>query len=228
MYDNQQPQYRVVGQGLTPTFFGRVMTYFGLAILTSALGMYLTMQFFIEYFFQYPALQFVFYAIELGLIFTSRYWSQKVPLNRILFVLFAALTGVTIAPLITILLASPAGASLLVKALAATVFMFLATGIYGYTTKRDLSGMGGFLTITLFGMIGVGILGIFFPWGNTMELIYSGIGILLFSGFTMYDMQKLKHYPQDQHIEAALGLYLDIFNLFLMILRFMMAFLGRE
>jgi len=46
---------------------------------------------------------------------------------------------------------------------------------------------------------------------------------VLFSAFTMYDFQKLKHYPEDRYIEAALNLYLDIFNLFLYILRLIMA-----
>ena len=72
-------------------------------------------------------------------------------------------------------------------------------------------------------MIIVGVIGIFVPWGSTMELVYSGIGILLFSAFTAYNMQSLKRYPEDRYIDAALSLYLDIFNLFLFILRFMMA-----
>jgi hypothetical protein len=68
-------------------------------------------------------------------------------------------------------------------------------------------------------MIIVGVIGIFLPWGSTTEMIYSGIGVLLFTGYTMYDFQKLKMYPENMYIEAALQLYLDIFNLFIFILR---------
>jgi hypothetical protein len=73
--------------------------------------------------------------------------------------------------------------------------------------------------VGLLGMIIVGVIGIFIPWGSTTEMIYSGIGVLLFTGYVMYDFQKLKAYPENMYIEAALQLYLDIFNLFIFILR---------
>lgn len=172
---------------------------------------------------QNPALMWVLYAVELGLIFTSRMWSAKVPLNRFLFVLFAFITGVTIAPLIGILASSPGGLAIVSKALIAATCTFAATGIVGWTTQKDLSGLGGFLMVSLLAIFIVGIVGIFIPWSNTFEMVYAGIGILLFSAFTMYDFQKLKHYPQDRYIDAALNIYLDFFNLFIFILRFMIA-----
>jgi len=73
--------------------------------------------------------------------------------------------------------------------------------------------------MSLIGMIITGIIGIFIPWGNSIELVYSWFGVVLFAGFTMYDIQKLKKYPENMYIQAALQLYLDIFNLFLYILR---------
>ena len=75
----------------------------------------------------------------------------------------------------------------------------------------------------LIGLIITGVIGIFLPWGNTMEMVYSGFGVLLFSAYTMYDFQKIKAYPADAAIDAALAIYLDIFNLFLMVLRFLMS-----
>jgi len=209
--------------GIEPTFYGKVMTFFALAIFMSACGTYVTGTYFMEYFIAAPYLMYVFFAVELGIVFTSRMWSTKIPLNRFLFAAFAFITGVTVAPLIYLLAASPGGLAVLTKALVATGFMFSASALFGATTHIDLSGMRGFLFTALIGMIVVAILGIFFPWGNTMELVYSGIGILLFSGFTAYNMQNLKRYPEDRYIDAALSLYLDIFNMFIFILRFMMA-----
>ena len=205
--------------GIEPTFFGKVMSFFALAILISAAGAFITMNYFIQYFIQTPALIWVFFILELGIIFTSRMWSTKIPLNRFLFAAFAFITGITIAPLLAVVLSTPAGVAVLTKALLATGLMFSATALIGWTTKIDLSGMRGFLLIGLLGLIIVGIIGAFVPWGSTMEMVYSGIGVLIFSGFTMYDFQKIKHYPQDRYIDAALALYLDIFNLFLFILR---------
>ena len=100
---------------------------------------------------------------------------------------------------------------------------FTATAVFGWTTKIDLTGMRGFLIIGLLGMIITGIVGIFIPWSNTTEMVYSGIGVLLFIGYTAYDFQKIKHYPEDRYIDAALSLYLDIFNLFMFILRLILS-----
>ncbi len=77
--------------------------------------------------------------------------------------------------------------------------------------------------IALIGMIITSIVGIFIPWGSTFEIFFTGGGVLLFSAFTMYDIQMIKHYPEDRYIDAALNLYLDIFNLFTYVLRFLIA-----
>lgn len=208
---------------MEPTFFGKVMTFFALAVFSSAAAVYITMHYFMHYFYNTPQLIYVFFVVELAMILTSRWWSQRSPINKIMFVAFTAITGVTIAPLISILAASTAGSTILMQALLATGLMFTATAVIGWTTSYNLSGLRGFLMMGLIGMIIVGIIGIFIPWGNTMEMVYSGMGVLLFAGFTMYDMQKLKQYPENMYIEAALNLYLDIFNLFLYILRLIMS-----
>ena len=225
MFDNKTPNPYSASHkvGIEPTFFGKVMTFFGLAVLMSVVGVYVTNAYFMNIFYNAPWIMYALFAVELGLVFTSRMWSKKNPINKVLFALFAFITGVTIAPLIGIVVQSPEGVAILTKALLATGFMFGATAIIGWTTQKDLSGMRGFLIMALVGMIVVGVIGIFVPWGNTFEIIFSGIGVVLFSAFTMYDFQKLKHYPEDRYIEAALNLYLDIFNLFLYILRLIMA-----
>ncbi len=217
--DNQNQSFPVAKAGIAPTFFGKVMSFFALAIFSSAAGTFLTAKYFLDYFMANPALIYILFIAELAIVLTARFWRAKKPLNRIMFVLFSFITGVTLAPIIGVLLQSAAGIDLLTKALLATVFMFGATAIFGWTTKIDLSGFRGFLIIGLIGLIVVGLLGIFIPWSNTAEMIYSGIGVLLFSGYTMYDFQKIKQYPEDAYIDAALALYLDIFNLFLMLLR---------
>ncbi len=210
------------------TFFGKVMMFFGLAVLASAAGTYTAMTYFMEYFTAMPWLMFAAFAVELIIIFTSRMWSQKAPLNRFLFAAFAFITGVTIAPLIGIVAATPAGMMIVTKALVATALVFTATATIGWTTKKDLSGMRGFLTAALIGMIVVSIFGIFMPWGSTFELGFSALGVMVFSGYIIYDFQQLKHYPEDRYIDAALNLYLDIFNLFIYILRLILAFQNRD
>lgn len=223
----EQPNKSMYSQtaqvGVQPTFFGKVMAFFALAILASAGGVYLGTQYLLDFFFMKPYMMYVLFGVELVIIFTSSKWSTKSPLNKILFAAFAMITGITIAPLIGIIAATPGGLPMLTKALVITALMFTATAIFGTTTRLNLSGMRGFLIMGLIGMIIVGVAGIFMPWSNNFEIVFSGIGVALFSAFTMYDFQKIRHYPEDRYIDAALALYLDIFNLFLYVLRFIMA-----
>ncbi len=221
MYDQNSHDIYKSKVGIEPTFFGKVLTFFALAVFVSAAGAFVAMKYFMGYFVANPALMWVVFIAEIVLIFTSGMWSQKVPLNRFLFALFAFISGVSIAPLLSVVAASPGGTEIITKALLVTGFMFTAAGLFGWTTRMDLSGMRGFLMIGLIGMIITGIISFFIPWSSQTEMIYSGIGVLLFAGFAVYDFQKIKHYPEDRYIDAALNLYLDIFNLFLFVLRFL-------
>jgi len=204
------------------TFFGKVMFALAIAILVTFLGVWVGFTYFIEYFVQNPMLIWVVFGAELVLIFTSGKWSTKRPLNYWLFGLFALLSGISVTPLLLVATAM-AGISIVLKALFATVLLFAATAAIGYTTKKSLANLGGFLMIALIGMIIVGVIGFFIPWGTQFEMIYSGIGVLLFSGFIVYKFNMLKHYPEDRYIDAALGLYLSLFNLFIFVLRLLMS-----
>lgn len=202
------------------SYTSKVFFYFGLAILASAAGTFVGFTYFAEFFLANPMLMWALFALELGLVFTARLWSQRRPLNYVLFMAFAFITGVTIVPLLALFLAE-FGPAIIVKALLATTFMFAGTAIFAWTTKKNLSGLGGFLWIGLIGMIVVSLIGIFVPWSNTFEMIFAGFGVVLFSAYTMYDIQKIKTFKGMSPMEAALGLYLDIFNLFIFILRLM-------
>ncbi|MBI4975322.1 Bax inhibitor-1/YccA family protein [Candidatus Peregrinibacteria bacterium] len=229
MFGNENQPYYVNAEqaGFKPTFFGKVMFFFAVAIMMSVLAVFIGNEYLLQYFFVTPGLIYVLFIAELALIFTARTWSTKVPLNRFLFALFAFITGLTIAPLISVVAAMPSGVALLSKALIITSMTFTATALIGWTTKMDLSGMRTFLMMTIIGMIIVSVIGIFIPWGNTFEMVFSGIGVLLFSAFTAYDFQKIKRFPEDRYIDAALMLYLDIFNLFIYILRLLLSLRNR-
>lgn len=204
------------------TFFGKVMFFFALAILSSALGSFVGFHYLLQYITGYPFAIWIIFILELVLIFTSSSWSRKRPLGYYMFCLFTFLTGVTLAPLLATVIVSY-GPGLIIKALLATGLMFTGTAIAGWTTKRELSGISGTLFMVLIGMIITSIIGIFVPWGSTFEMIFSGLGVILFSIYTMYDFQRLKRFPEDRYIDAAIHLYLDIFNLFIFILRLILS-----
>lgn len=139
-----------------------------------------------------------------------------------LFCLFSAIMGVWLAPIF------------IVYKLGTIVYTFFITAgtfgvmsVYGYFTKSDLSKMGTYLLMALFGLIIASIVNIF--WANsTMEWIISIVGVLIFVGLTAWDTQQIKRMaaanlePQLADKLATMGalnLYLDFINLFLFLLR---------
>ncbi|WP_300909768.1 Bax inhibitor-1/YccA family protein [uncultured Desulfovibrio sp.] len=141
-----------------------------------------------------------------------------------LFLLYSALTGATLSSIFVIYpIASIANAFLV------TTGTFLAMSVYGSVTKRDLTGMGNFLFMGLIGIVIAMVVNIFLRSGM-MDLIISCLGVLIFTGLTAYDTQKLRRFGEGAPladgtavrrgaIMGALTLYLDFINLFLMLLR---------
>jgi FtsH-binding integral membrane protein len=109
-----------------------------------------------------------------------------------------------------------------------TAAMFGAISLYGYTTKRDLSKMGSFLMMGLFGIIIAGIVNIFLG-SSALQFAISVIGIVVFVGLTAYDTQSIKeqyseNYDQESNqklaVFGALSLYLNFVNIFQLLLNF--------
>jgi modulator of FtsH protease len=204
-----------------------VYALFALAMGVTVGGVYVGMQF-ADVLLTTGMYMFLFLA-ELVLIFSARFWVEKSPLNYLLFVLFPAFSGVSLTPMLLLVLAGYVnGASILLNALSATAFMTAAAAVFARTTSWNLGAMGRALFIGLIGLLVLGLLQIFIPAlrSTQMELLLSGAGIVIFAGFTAYDMQRISHLATKGYnpIMLALSLYLDIFNLFVSILRFMMVF----
>jgi FtsH-binding integral membrane protein len=164
---------------------------------------------------------------QLALVFAISGMVQKMSAGTatFLFVLYSALTGVTLSFIFLVY----ARASIF-----STFFIcagtFVACSIYGWTTKRDLTSLGGFLLMGLFGIIIATVVNLFIR-SSAMSMIISYIGVIVFVGLTAYDTQKIKNMALTQPagldgavirkgaILGALSLYLDFINLFLMLLR---------
>ena len=203
----------------TSDFYNKVLSWFGLSILATGAGVYLGYHYLLATFVQNPLLMYGFFFLELGLILTSRMWSKREPLNYLLFSLFTISSGITVVPLLASFAAEFGGYDIIYRSLFTTTVTFLAMGLIGHTSKRSFQGLSGFLFIGLIGMLITGLISIFLPWSNTGEMIYFGLGTLIFAGYTMVDIQRLKSYPADESMNAAMALYLDVFNLFIFILR---------
>jgi hypothetical protein len=220
---NELQNQQTIGISSDTPFISKVFFFFGLAVLTSAAGTWVGFNYLAEMYFSSSIFIYGLFAVELILVFTSRMWSQRRPINYLLFAVFAFITGLTLVPILAGVILEFGGPDLIIKALLATTLMFTATAVFGWVTNRNLSGMRGFLWVSLIGMVVVSVIGIFVPWNNTFEMIFSGFGVIVFSGYTMYDIQRIKVMPDASPIDAALMLFLDIFNLFIYILRLMSA-----
>jgi len=163
---------------------------------------------------------------QLALVFSISARVQKMQASTAtgLFVLYAALNGVMLSVIFLVYARSSIASTFFIC--AAT---FIACSIYGMTTKRDLTSLGGFMMMGLFGIIIASVVNLFVR-SSGMSMIISYIGVFVFIGLTAYDTQKLKTMAltQPSGLEAgvirkgailgALSLYLDFINLFLMLL----------
>jgi FtsH-binding integral membrane protein len=162
---------------------------------------------------------------QLGLVF---YLSARV--NKIapvtaagLFLLYSALVGVTSSVILLVYTAAS-----IVSAFVVTAGMFGSMAVFGTLTKRSLAGLGQFMFMGLIGLILAMIVGLF--WQNdALQFVISVVGVLIFTGLTAYDAQRLKQMAValpdgsvgSYAVVGALSLYLDFINLFFMLLRLM-------
>lgn len=143
------------------------------------------------------------------------------------FFLFAALMGLSISYIFAVYTGVSIAQTFLVTAIA-----FAGLSLYGYTTKRDLSGMGTFLVMGLIGLLVAMVVNIFLA-SPAMMFAISTIGVLIFAGLTAFDTQRIKsmYVQMAQHgdsewlgkaaIMGALNLYLNFLNMFMFLLQFM-------
>ncbi|MFF3101419.1 Bax inhibitor-1/YccA family protein [Viridibacillus arvi] len=140
--------------------------------------------------------------------------------SKSISILFAFLTGVTLYSLLQFYIGALGGGLVLVI-FGTTAAIFIVTGIIGYNTKRNLGNWGKFLFIVLIGVIIFSIITIFVGFSDIVMVFASAIGVLLFVGYTLYDMNQIaRSYISDEEVPlVALNLYLDFINLFTELLK---------
>ena len=160
---------------------------------------------------------------ELGLVFYLSARADRLSPGTAsgLFALYSVLNGVTLSAILLAYTGESVAMTFVV-----TAGMFGALALFGSTTKRSLAGAGQFFMMGLVGLILASIIGMF--WHNdALQFLISIVGVIVFTGLTAYDAQRLKQMalalPEGQvgayAVVGALSLYLDFINLFLMLLR---------
>lgn len=168
-------------------------------------------------------LKWVLMFAPLGLVFflSLRIHKMSVGAAQSTFWIYAALMGVSLSSILAIYTSES-----VVRVFFITAASFGALSLWGYTTKKDLSGMGSFLIMGVFGLIIAMIVNIFLA-SSALQFAISVLGVLIFAGLTAYDTQKIKemYFQGDdattygrKAIMGALTLYLDFINMFMFLL----------
>lgn len=126
--------------------------------------------------------------------------------------------GYTIGPLLSSVVALPGGGQIVTMALGATAGVFLAMSTWASVTKRDLSGMGGFLFIGMVVAILAGLGAIFFQM-PALSLTVSAAVVLLMAGMIAFETQRIVRGGETNYVMATTGLFVSIFNLFISLLQ---------
>jgi FtsH-binding integral membrane protein len=160
-------------------------------------------------------------ALVLGLVTIVQHLSVFAAATT--FLAYAGLNGITLSVIFAVYTTKSIFGTFFI-----TAGMFAALAVWGYTTRRDLTSWGNYLFMALFGLI-LGVIVNSFWTNSTLYWVTTGAGVLIFSGLTAYDVQRLKRFEappgsdeavvEKAAVVGALSLYLDFVNLFLYLLR---------
>ena len=199
------------------------LTFFKMAVVTSGTGEIVGLTSFGNSIYE-SGLKWVIMLAPLAVVFYMSFGIAKMSAAKAqtTFWVFAALMGASLSSIFLMY----TGASI-TRVFFITSGTFGAMSIYGYTTKRDLTKLGSFLMMGLFGIIIASLVNIFMK-STMMYFVISILGVLIFVGLTAYDTQKIKNMYMasdsgelmgKKAVMGALTLYLDFINLFIMLLR---------
>lgn len=189
-------------------FLGKTYGMLALCIAAGSAGAYFSMGLAFPY--EHP---FMMLFAMIGGIFAVQALRHTPGINFAALLGFGALTGMAIAPLVSMV--SAKSGMLVTQAFMTTAVSFVALTGYVLYSRRDFSFLKGFVWTGLIALIVLSLSNYFFFESGMIQLAVSGMGVLLFSAFILYDTSAiLRDYPNNEFIAAALTLYLDVFLLF--------------
>ncbi len=195
------------------TFIKKTYQLFAASLMAAAVGAYIGMDMAASIVKWYWGLVILEFAFLFGIYLTK----SKPGLNLVMLFAFTFMTGITLTPLLSSILALPAGASIVTNAFLLTGVAFGGISLFAINTKRDFTYMGKFLFIALIILIVGGVINIFLG-SSLLQVAIAGVGALLFSAFILFDTQNIIKGNFSSPVEAAIALYLDALNLFISLL----------
>lgn len=228
LHNRTQMQAQAQAKSTATIFMQQVYLWMCIALGVTAVAAYAVgsseqlMTFFFANSISYIVLVVALFGLVIYL--SARIHTMSASTATSLFMVYSGVMGITLAP-VTLIYTQASIASTFVIAAG----MFGGMSVYGMVTKKDLTSMGSFLMMGLWGIILASLVNIFLQ-NSMMEFIISLVGVIVFAGLTAYDTQKIRQMGESAPLDdatairrgallGALTLYLDFINLFLMLLR---------
>ncbi|RUM71920.1 MAG: BAX inhibitor (BI)-1/YccA family protein [Sulfurovum sp.] len=217
LYDRNYTSTKIdyAQEGSSVSFMKQTYQLLAASLLAAAAGAYVTMPY-AETIMQY---RWFIFGFELFMIFIGLGMTRNKPgLNMVALFVFTFITGVSLVPILAMLVGAGKGA-VIGNAFLMTSALFGALSLFAINSKEDYSNWGKPLFITLIVVVIASLINIFLLKSPMMDVIITAGILLLFSFFTIYDTQNIANGAYDSPVDAAVSLYLDFLNIFTALLK---------
>ncbi len=199
----------------------------GLSMIPTVIGALMGMSMNFSFMAQHPIMYGLgAFAVMMGLFFGIQA-KRESGLGVVLLLVLTGFMGLMLGPILQMALHLRNGAEIVGLAAGGTGAIFLVLAGVATTSKRDFSFMGKFLMVGIVLLILAMLANMFFQI-PALALTLSGVAVLLFSGFILYDVSRVVNGGETNYVMATLAIYLDIYNLFVNLLSLLMALMGER
>ncbi|MUT68793.1 Bax inhibitor-1 family protein [Paenibacillus sp. NEAU-GSW1] len=192
---------------------GKLMLTFFYALIVSGIGMFIGL-------LLPPVARIPLIILEVALLIGMLFLRKRTSIGYPLMYTFMLVSGATLQFSLSYYIAS-LGSAIVIQTVAVAVIAYAGLAIYATRTKEDFRFLRGFLFASLIGLVVLGLLQFIFPFGGSMEIFYSGFGLLIFMGYTLYDFNRMakEGFDESEIPLMVVNIYLDLVNVIMFALR---------
>jgi len=199
----------------------------GLSLVPTVIGALIGMSMSFSFMALHPLMYtLVMFGVMMGLFFAIQA-NRNSSLGVVLLLALTGFMGLMLGPILQMALGFSNGGQIIGLAAGGTAAIFLVLAGIATTSKRDFSFLGKFLMIGIVLLILASLANLFFQI-PALALTLSAVGVLLFSGFILFDVNRIVNGGETNYVMATLSIYLDIYNLFVSLLRLLMMLMGNR
>jgi modulator of FtsH protease len=199
----------------------------GLSMVPTIIGAFLGLQMNFGFMAQHPFMFAIGFFVLMFGMFQLIAANQNSSVGVWLLLAMTFVFGLLLGPILQVALHLANGAEIVGLAAAGTGVTFLSLAAIGSSPARDFSGLGKFLFVGLILVLVASLANMFFHF-DPAHLMISGISVLIFSGYILYDVNQIVRGGQTNYVMATLAIYLDIYNLFVNLLSILMTLMGND